>query len=244
MNGILPVWKPAGITSYDVIRIFKKNVLPSLTEKVKVGHAGTLDPFAEGVLLLLLGSATKRMGELQELPKTYLATAVLGAESDTLDKTGQITKAPDSISPSREMIVEAVKKFTGEIEQKIPDYSAAKVNGRTRYAMARRGETLPPKCKKVTIFKIDVVGVKENNGSNRSTEVTLLIECSSGTYVRQLSYDIFMSIGIESYLEKLVREKIGVIGKGECITTQQLADGHTVETSVVPSAGEFGTGSA
>ena len=92
MNGILPIYKPVGLTSFDVIREFKRHITRTVPDRYKIGHGGTLDPFADGVLLLLLGKATKRMNELSALPKTYKAIAVLGAESDTLDRTGTIVR--------------------------------------------------------------------------------------------------------------------------------------------------------
>lgn len=248
MDGILPVWKDEGMTSYDVIRIFKQNVMKTLPAKTKIGHAGTLDPFAEGVLLLLLGKATKRMEELQHLPKTYVATSILGAYSDTLDKTGHITQVDMDGSRTLPEITAAAQKFTGEIDQKIPDYSAAKVLGQPRYKLARRGETLPAKSKKITVYHLEILDFKKfadpvspADESNHRTEVTLRVTCSSGTYVRQLAYDIFKSMGIESYLETLVREKIGSIDRETCITTGQLADVHTVSTRVLPCDGAFGT---
>jgi len=209
MDGILPVYKPAGISSFDVIRAFKRSVHPTY----KVGHGGTLDPFADGVLLLLLGKATKKMNTLMELPKTYIASAVLGAVSDTLDVTGKIIKFSNPKFPARiasqndaggsnTQIEVAAKSFVGKYEQEIPQYSAAKVNGKPRYLLARRGEITERKTKLVTIHKLEFVSVHNNN-------ITFEATVSSGTYIRQLSYDIFKKLGVESYLDKLTRTKIG-----------------------------------
>ncbi len=180
-----------------MIREFKKVVHPGY----KVGHGGTLDPFADGVLLLLLGNATKRMNELSELPKTYRAVAVLGARSDTLDRTGKISKF-SNLKFSNSQIAETAKKFVGEIQQEIPDYSATKINGVPRYKLARAGKEMERKSKKVTIHKLEIEKVEDDR-------VTFVAVVSSGTYIRQLSYDIFKSLGIESYLESLTRASIG-----------------------------------
>ncbi len=221
MDGILPVYKPVGITSYDVIRAFKRSHLTGFDPvKYKVGHGGTLDPFADGVMLLMLGSGTKQFDQLQKLPKTYVATAVLGASSDTLDATGKIVSAKMHERTS-EQIKEATQKFVGEIEQKIPDYSAAKINGTPRYKLARRGEELPAKSKQISIYSLEVI---HYSNSNYGSEVEMRISCSSGTYIRQLSYDIFKSLGVESYLSKLTRQSIGDYSLAKCCQIADFSD--------------------
>jgi len=211
MDGILPIYKPAGITSYDVIRQVKRMLLRGQ----KVGHAGTLDPFAEGVLLLLLGKATKRFDEIQSWRKTYLATARLGYFSDTLDVTGQINKVPNLAEYSTK-VQDVANRYVGTIEQVVPSFSAAKYKGKPLYKYARGGEDVPPKSKKVTVYSIKVLEPSESNGSNHRTEVQMRVECGSGTYIRQLSYDIFHTLGIESYLTSLTRERVGEITTNDC----------------------------
>ena len=211
MDGILPMYKPAGITSYDVIRQVKRMLLRGQ----KVGHAGTLDPFAEGVLLLLLGKATKRFDEIQSWRKTYLATARLGYFSDTLDVTGQINKVPNLAEYSTK-VQDVANRYVGTIEQVVPSFSAAKYKGKPLYKYARGGEDVPPKSKKVTVYSIKVLEPSESNGSNHRTEVQMRVECGSGTYIRQLSYDIFHTLGIESYLTSLTRERVGEITTNDC----------------------------
>jgi len=208
MEQILPVYKPVGITSFDVIREFKRAIHPDF----KIGHGGTLDPFADGVLLLLLGKATKRMDELSNLPKTYRATAILGASSDTLDRTGNISekgKLEREKYPTIAEIKNIAEKFVGEIEQAIPDYSATKINGVPRYKLARRGETMEKKSKQVTIYELAIEKIEDN-------KIIFVATVSSGTYIRQLSYDIFKSLGIESYLESLTRTQIGDYNLEKC----------------------------
>lgn len=201
---ILPVYKPVGMTSFDVIREFKKAVHPDF----KIGHGGTLDPFADGVLLLLLGKATKRMDELSALPKTYRAVAKMGSSSDTLDRTGSITPGVwEPFTPG--VLKDAASKFVGEIEQEIPDYSATKINGVPRYKLARAGQVMDKKSKKVMIYKLEIEKID-------GEMVTFTSTVSSGTYIRQLSHDIFRSMGIDSYLENLTRTKIGDYSIEDC----------------------------
>ena len=204
MDAILPVYKPVGITSFDVIREFKRAIYPDF----KIGHGGTLDPFAGGVLLLLLGKATKRMKELSELPKTYRAVAKLGASSDTLDRTGTI-KQCHGVTVSQRDAEHVASKFMGEISQEIPNYSATKIHGVPRYKLARRGEVMEKKSKMVTIYKLEIEKIEGEC-------VTFNATVSSGTYIRQLSYDIFKALGIESYLEALTRTEIGDFNIQSC----------------------------
>lgn len=213
MDAILPVYKPVGMTSFDVIRQFKRAVHPDF----KVGHGGTLDPFAEGVLLLLLGKATKKMSELSTLPKTYLAKAKLGASSDTLDCTGIIIPGVKGTrTPGVLEIRKVAKKFVGEIEQQIPDYSATKVGGVPRYQLARQGLVIPSKSKKVMIYSIEVLGADQD-------QVEMRIKCGSGTYIRQLAYDLMQTLGVESYLSSLSREQIGEISLDQCLRIEEIA---------------------
>lgn len=216
MDAILPVYKPIGITSFDVIRLFKRDAHPAY----KLGHAGTLDPFADGVLLLMLGKGTRQFDELQKLPKIYLATAVLGARSDTLDVTGHIVESRnEKLEPSEvllDKIQQTAKQFVGTIEQRIPDYSAAKIGGQPRYKLARKNAVLPSKSKQVTIYSLAIVSLG-------STECVMRVSCSSGTYIRQLSYDLFMHLGIESYLSKLTRESVGDYTIAQCCSIEDFS---------------------
>lgn len=222
MDGILPIYKPTEVTSYDVIRTFKRIHHPSY----KIGHGGTLDPFADGVLLLLLGKATKKMNELMALPKTYRATAVLGVSSDTLDRTGNLTPETKSQRFTREEIERLMQSFVGKYEQEIPDYSAAKVDGKPRYLLARKGIALAKKTKPVTIYSLTLEGMVEN-------KITFIASVSSGTYVRQLSYDIFNKLGIASHLISLTRTAIGEYKVENCARVSDL-ETKTWEDRVVP----------
>lgn len=219
MDGILPVYKPVGITSFDVIRAFKRAQFTGRDPvKYKVGHGGTLDPFADGVLLLLLGKATKKMNELSALPKTYRAVAQLGARSDTLDCTGHIDLrfTVQDLRLSLEQLNEQGKKFWGEIEQEIPDYSATKINGVPRYKLARAGKEMEKKTKIVKIDDLRFTKIEADM-------VEFVSTVSSGTYIRQLSYDIFKSLGVESYLESLTRTRIGDITIEKCCKIEDFS---------------------
>lgn len=218
MDGILPVYKPVGISSFDVIRAFKKANHPSF----KIGHGGTLDPFADGILLLLLGKATKKMNELSELPKTYIATARLGVRSDTLDRMGSISKQLTAYNLQREKIDEVIKNFIGEIEQEIPDYSATKINGVPRYRLARSGIEMERKTKRVTIYDLRLMSYEDDL-------VKFEASVSSGTYIRQLSYDIFKSLGIESYLENLSRTTIGDYHMENCAKIEDFSQAKWID---------------
>lgn len=219
MDGILPVYKPVGITSFDVIRAFKRAQFTGRDPvKYKVGHGGTLDPFADGVLLLLLGKATKRMNELAALPKTYRAVAQLGARSDTLDRTGKIDSRREKIDSSIDIdvISKIAEKFVGEIEQEIPDYSATKINGVPRYKLARAGKEMEKKTKIVKIYDLRFTKIEVDM-------VEFVSTVSSGTYIRQLSYDIFKTLGVESYLESLTRTQIGDYDMEKCVKVEDFS---------------------
>lgn len=221
MGGILPVNKPTGISSYDVIRAFKKaqNLPSRKVTASKVGHGGTLDPFAGGVLLLLLGKATKRFDEVQKWQKTYVATSFLGECSDTLDKLGKTTKQKDSKRPTLNEIEKYIPKYIGNIEQAVPSYSAAKHKGQPLYKLAREGKEMPKKKKWVEIYDLKILKYEYPRLIFSST-------VSSGTYIRQLSYDLLKNLGIDSYLERLERTRIGEISLNtDCCGIESFDDG-------------------
>lgn len=200
MDGILPVNKPTGISSYDVIRAFKKES----GYRGKIGHGGTLDPFAGGILLLLLGKATKRFDEVQKWQKTYAATSFLGECSDTLDKLGEIIKQKNSKKPTLDEIEKYIPKYIGDIEQDVPAYSAAKHKGQPLYKLAREGKEIPEKKKWVKVYDFTILEYEYPRLIFSST-------VSSGTYIRQLGYDLLKNLEVDSYLERLERTRIGEI---------------------------------
>lgn len=198
---LLLVNKPADMTSHDVVNIIRKKF-----NTRRVGHGGTLDPFATGLLLIGVGRATKKLTSIVGLDKTYEATATLGATSDTYDLTGQIRPAqiPDSQIPDSQNIEDVLKNFRGTIEQKAPAFSAKKVKGQKLYALAREGvdvEHLRP-TKKVDVTELVITDYKYPTLKFRVT-------CSSGTYIRSLAHDIGKALGCGACLSELKRTRIG-----------------------------------
>ncbi len=197
MDKILAVFKPVGFSSYDLIRVFKKQT----SFKGKIGHAGTLDPFAQGVVLLLLGKATKQFDEIKTWPKTYLAGLRLGASSTTGDPAGEIVSQSNPAKPLKNEVENVLKGFVGETVQQVPAFSAAKHQGQPLYKLARKGKFIE-KSKKVVIDKIDLIVYKY-------PLLTIRVKCSGGTYIRQLAQDIGQKLNTSAYLYFLERESVG-----------------------------------
>jgi tRNA pseudouridine55 synthase len=187
--GVLLYPKPAGVTSHDVVAQVRRRLSEEAGRRVKVGHAGTLDPFATGLLLVLVGAATRAQRFLMELPKTYHAIAHLGWTSDTGDRDGQLEhtgRMPDSLEIP-----------TGELQQVPPAYSAVKVGGERLYKKARRGEFVQADARPVTVYRADLIRHDDERAEFE-------IECSSGTYVRSLITELG-----DAYCEELERTAIG-----------------------------------
>ena len=214
VNGILPVQKPSAISSHDVIRIFKRSN-PELVKTTKIGHAGTLDVFAEGVLLLMLGKATKKFDEIQKLPKTYIAQVRLGASSSTLDIEGEITHQQLEHNPTFQEIESALPQFIKKQQQTVPMFSAAKHNGKPLYEYARKGIKIEERSKEIEVYDLTLQGYT-------FPLANIEIKCSSGTYIRQLSYDIFHSLNIQSFLYGLKRTSIGSYSFDKACSIEQI----------------------
>lgn len=211
INRILPINKPIGISTYDVIRLFKRKT----GYAGKIGHGGTLDPFASGVVLLLLGKATSRFEEIKTWTKRYLAGIRLGATSTTLDITGAITEhAADPSAFSRKDLDQAIPGFTGQFVQKVPAYSAAKHDGVPLYRLARRGIEVA-KSKTVLVHSIRVV-------SFQPPTLVCRITCSGGVYIRQLAADIGEKLGGGGFLYHLVREQVGAYVLRDCLDVEDF----------------------
>jgi tRNA pseudouridine55 synthase len=190
-----------------------------LVRPEKVGHAGTLDPLATGVLVVAIGGATRLVEYVQQQPKKYLATFLLGRHSDTEDVEGQVVALADPPQPSREQLEAALPQFTGEIDQVPPAFSALKVAGQRAYALARRGEEVQLAARRVTIFGLRVIDFAY-------PALRLDIECSSGTYVRSLGRDLARAMGTEAVMSALVRTAICPFVLADAIS----ADGLTSES--------------
>jgi tRNA pseudouridine55 synthase len=218
MEGILLVDKPAGWTSFDVVNYVRRIVATHEGKKpknCKVGHTGTLDPFATGLLVLLIGkNYTRRAGELSKLDKTYEVTMELGKTSSTGDPEGVLTAVSDT-APDLEAVQGAVEQFRGQIEQVPPAYSAIKVNGQRAYKLARAGKEVVIEPRTVTINRLEVV-------SYTYPYVKLVADVSSGTYIRTLVEDIGTVLGTGAYTCELRRTKIGSDSIGRAMAVESL----------------------
>lgn len=197
MFGFLNVYKPKGKTSHDVVAILRR-----LTNVRQIGHTGTLDPFAEGVLPICIGKATRLIEYLDD-DKAYVGTVQFGKKTTTYDTEGDVTEIFDKKINSDELNA-VLDRFRGEIEQVPPVYSAVKVNGKKLYEYARKGEEVEVKPRKVTIYKLDLL-----NFDYEAQTAELYIECSKGTYIRSIANDLGDVLGVGGYLIKLVRVKAG-----------------------------------
>jgi len=204
-QGLLLVDKPADWTSFDVVNYVRKIVAQSEGKKpknVKVGHTGTLDPFATGLLVLLVGKDyTRRAGELSKLDKTYEITMILGKTSSTGDPEGELSDYSDT-KPAKDELEAIVSKFRGTIEQTPPAYSAIKVGGQRAYKLARAGKEVVIEPRQVTINRLEITDYKY-------PEVRLVADVSSGTYIRSLVEDIGHALGTGAYTSALRRTTVG-----------------------------------
>jgi tRNA pseudouridine55 synthase len=198
LHGLLVLDKPAGVTSRDAVNRIQR-LLPRGT---RIGHTGTLDPLATGVLVLCVGNATRLAEYVQRMRKTYHAGIILGARSDTDDADGTITAVPVAAPPTWADIAMQVHALIGTIEQVPPAYSAAKVTGRRAYAMARRGETVDLAARPVTIHGIDVLAYA-------FPRLQMVVRCGKGTYIRSLARDLGDRLGCGGYIESLRRTRVG-----------------------------------
>ena len=197
-KGIFLINKPLNITSMDVIRYLRK-----ITGIKKIGHAGTLDPLAKGLLIVALGKGTKLINNFMGLPKKYKTTIDLRSFSKTDDMEGEKTNVEIKKIPTIEDIVKIIKiKFTGDIEQTPPIYSAIKVKGKRAYDLARQGKDVKLRPRTVHIYKIKIL-------KYQWPFLTLKIKCSKGTYIRSLGRDIGIALGVGGFLTKLKRLSIG-----------------------------------
>ena len=212
MNGIINVNKPLGITSHDVVYRLRK-----MLGIKKIGHTGTLDPDADGVLPMCIGKGTKLAELITGYDKQYLTEMTLGAITTTQDKSGEVLET-FAVNVDEEQIRIAVQKFVGEISQIPPMYSAIKIDGKKLYELAREGKTVERKPRQVTINNIEIkdINLEENT-------VTMLVDCSKGTYIRTLCQDIGMSLGCGGYMSELTRTKTGRFSLEDAYTLDEIA---------------------
>ncbi len=215
---VLYIDKPLEWTSFDTV----KRVRAALTRrmhvrKLKVGHAGTLDPLATGVMLVCTGKATKRIEELQSGVKEYVATLALGATTPSFDKETEVDATYPTDHITRELVEEALNKFKGRIEQVPPSYSACKVDGRRAYDFARNGEEVELKPKTLVIDEIELLDYSPE-------EIKIRVVCSKGTYIRALARDIGQALGSGAHLSALRRTRVGDVRVEDCLNMEQIVE--------------------
>jgi tRNA pseudouridine55 synthase len=229
LDGWLIIDKPLGLGSTTAVGWVKRALREGGYGKVKVGHGGTLDPLATGVLPIALGEATKLAGRMLDASKIYDFTIGFGAQTDTLDGEGVVI-ATSGVLPELADVEAVLGQFTGAIEQMPPAYSALKVDGKRAYDLARAGEEVVLKVRAVTVYSLDVVEVGD-------AEVTLSAHVSKGTYIRSLARDIALALGTVGHVTMLRRTKAGPFGLENAILLDKLdgiATARTLEDVILP----------
>ncbi len=222
IQGVLVVHKPKGPTSHDVVAILRR-----VAGMRRVGHCGTLDPMAEGVLVCCLGRATRVVPYLVGLHKEYTGEMVLGSRSDTYDAKGVIEEVGDASGVTDEAIRAAFREQTGMIEQQAPSYSAIKVRGKKLYEYARAGEEVPKKIRSVWVERFEMLRRIEQR-------VTFVTRVGSGTYVRSLAHDVGASLGCGAYLSALCRTSVGSFHLDDAVSLELLqADPHVLPDAML-----------
>lgn len=210
IDPIFPLYKPSGPTSHDIVSYIRR-----ITGVKKVGHAGTLDPLAKGVLVIGVGMGTKKLGQLTLMDKEYVAVIRLGTSSTTDDEEGLKTTLLVTTHPSRTHIDSVLAQFVGNISQIPPQYSAIKIKGKTAYSYARKGQTVTLKPRPVQIHSIVIQKYLWPN-------LKIKIVCGSGVYIRSLARDIGRALGVSAYLHDLERTRVGHYTTAEAMTLEQL----------------------
>ncbi|MCD3244693.1 tRNA pseudouridine(55) synthase TruB [Clostridium botulinum C] len=220
MDGILNIYKPIGITSFDVVRQIKK-----VTGIKKIGHTGTLDPLATGVLPICIGKGTKIVDYLMKDFKVYKAELKLGVITDTYDREGKELSIKD-VNVSKKEIIDKINSFKGNILQVPPMYSALKVNGKRLYELAREGKEVERVARPVTIYDIEILDIS-------IPYIKFMVKCSKGTYIRSLCYDIGDNLGCGGAMWNLERVQSGSFNKDNSITLENLTKDN-VEDYIIP----------
>ena len=221
MFGFLNIYKPQGKTSHDIVAILRR-----ITKIKQIGHTGTLDPFAEGVLPICIGKATRLIEYLND-EKAYIGTVQLGKSTTTYDIEGEAVNT-SSKKISQQDIEKALPFFRGEIEQFPPIYSAIKVNGKKLYEYARKGEEVKIEPRKVNITKLELLNFNQD-----LQRAEILIECSKGTYIRSIANDLGEKLGCYGHLIKLVRTKAGMFNINESITLEKLQSTEDINSILI-----------
>jgi tRNA pseudouridine55 synthase len=214
MDEILLIDKPAGMTSFGVVARIRRVLSQRVGKKVKVGHTGTLDPFATGLMIIVTGKECKNAGTYTKLDKVYEATFRLGEVSTTGDPEGEVTNVSNQV-PTRDEIEAVLKKFTGEIQQRPPIFSAIKINGQRAYKLARNGEEVEIPLRTVSVFSLDLIYYTY-------PEIKIRAHVSSGTYIRSLAVDIGNALGTGAYCRELRRTSINKWDISEAKTLESM----------------------
>ena len=213
---ILLINKPYRWTSFDVIRKLKNKLIAILnTKKFKIGHAGTLDPLATGLLIVCTGKFTKKIDEFQALEKEYTGTIVLGATTPSFDLETEVDQTFSLEHINSELINQVAKSFVGEQEQVAPIYSAKKINGERAYNFARRGENVEIKSNKITIFSFEITKID-------MPTVEFKIICSKGTYIRAIARDFGKALDTGAHLSALCRTRIGSFTLENALSIEEI----------------------
>ena len=202
IQDIILIDKPAGLSSFGVVARVRRRLSMEAGKKVKVGHTGTLDPFATGLLILLANKATKLSNQFLKLDKWYEATICLGKTSTTGDPEGEIIEQNTEKLPTLEEVKAVVNQFVGQITQTVPAFSAVKINGQRAYQLARRGEDVVMPNRQIEIYSLEIL-------SYDYPELVIRTHVSSGTYIRTLGEDIGKALGVGAYLTSLRRTQVG-----------------------------------
>lgn len=215
---VLYIDKPLGWTSFDAVKRLRGAVMRRMgVKKFKVGHAGTLDPLATGVMIVCTGKATKKIEELQAGVKEYVATIRLGATTPSFDLETKIDATYPTEHIDRKLVETVLEKFVGRIEQVPPAYSACKVDGKRAYLMARKGKDVELKPKVLVIDEIELLDFKPD-------EITIRVVCSKGTYIRALARDIGLALESGAHLTALRRTRVGDVKIADCLTVDDAVD--------------------
>lgn len=214
---IIAIDKPYHMSSFGALAHCRYLLSQAVGQKVKVGHAGTLDPLATGVLILCTGKCTKQIEELQSHTKEYTATLQLGATTPSYDLEHEVNNTFPHEHITRELVLETLKSFVGEIEQVPPSYSAVKVDGDRAYKLRRKGEEVKLKPKHVRIDEIELTDFDQENA-----RVSIRVVCGKGTYIRALARDIGKALNSGAYLTALRRTRVGDIHVNDCINFEHF----------------------
>lgn len=225
---IIPIDKPYRMTSFHALAHIRYLLSQHVGQKVKVGHAGTLDPLATGVLILCTGRCTKQIETLQAHTKEYTATLQLGATTDSYDLEHEVNATYPWKHITRDMVLDALQQFVGDISQVPPTYSACKVDGERAYKLRRNGEQVELKPKQVHIDSIDLIDFDVDKGT-----MSIHVVCGKGTYIRALARDLGRALGSGAYLMSLRRTRVGDITVGDCIDFDHFAEWLEMENKKV-----------